>query len=246
MGTKKILMCLLLLMMILPLASAAFTSLGTFPTKEDVRLVQLCGDCTYNNITSIVYPNSSVALSGLQMTKDGTEFFYLLDAAYVEDSGTYTVNGVGDPAGADTIWAYMFTITSTGTDLTIGEAVLYILLAISVFGIFLISLYFNITIPYRNKQNDYGQIINITKTKYLKIGLIWITYSLLVWFLNILIGISVNFINLEMSYGIINILFIILNNLSLPLSIFIIVWGLIEIIRDLNLWKTIEKFGVAN
>ena len=56
--------------------SAAFISLGIFKAGDNVSLIQLCDDCTYNNITSIIYPNGTIALGEAEMTKDGTQYNY--------------------------------------------------------------------------------------------------------------------------------------------------------------------------
>lgn len=111
---NKTLTSIILSIFLISLASASFTSLGTFKAGEDIRLIQLCDDCTFNNITSILHPNSTVILSDIEMSKSGTEFYYLLNASYVGDSGTYKVNGFGDEGATNVIWAYDFEITPSG------------------------------------------------------------------------------------------------------------------------------------
>lgn len=48
-------------------------SLGIYKQGETVRVVQVCSDATYINISSIAYPNSSVAISNVGMTSAGSE-----------------------------------------------------------------------------------------------------------------------------------------------------------------------------
>lgn len=88
--------------------------IGTFPQGSNVNLIQTCDDCTYNNITSILYPNGTVILSNVQMTKDGTFYNYTLNGNYTNVLGNYIVNGVGDLGGEPTVWAYDFDITPQG------------------------------------------------------------------------------------------------------------------------------------
>ncbi len=111
---KKLILTLLIGMFLISLCSAPQTSLGVFERNKCVTLIQLCGDCTYNNITSVIYPNSTIAITDLEMTKRGAEFNYTFCLA--NETGDYLVNGVGDLGGVDIVWAYDFIITENGKD----------------------------------------------------------------------------------------------------------------------------------
>ena len=100
-----------------------------------------------------------------------------------------------------------------------------------------------ISVPYGNVRNDKGAVIKLTKLKYVKLGFILLTWVLLTWFLNILIGLSDNFISLTMYYGFFGFIFQTMNNLALPLGIIILVIAFFEIIKDVNIHKAISKFG---
>jgi len=136
-----------------------------------------------------------------------------------------------------------FLVTKTGTALETPEALIYSILACGVLLLFIISFYFMITVEYGNNINEKGAVIKLTKTKYVKLGLILLTWVLFTWFLNILIGLSDNFVSLTMYYGLFGFIFETMNNLALPLGIVIIVICLFEIIRDANIQKAISKFG---
>src|SRR3990167_9658863 len=74
---NKILLSLILSIFLISFASAAISNLGTFKQGTCVDLLQTCAFCTYNNITSVVYPNSTNAISGeIPMTKIGTSYNY--------------------------------------------------------------------------------------------------------------------------------------------------------------------------
>ena len=242
---KKVIPLMLFALILLPFTSAAFDTLGTYQQSSEITLVQLCDDCNFNNITSVVYPNSSIFISEVPMIADGTQYTFVLNRSLTSPTGTYFVNGFGDDGGTDAVWAYTFEVTSTGEILTTGESMVYVVLSFAVFAFFLISLYFTLVIPYSNKSLTDGQIVGITKTKYIKLGLILITYALFTWFLNILIGLSDNFVSLTMYYGLVTFLFNSLNLLALPLFIIIFVWTLMEIIKDIKLKGLIDKFGSA-
>ena len=143
MEMKKLTLILIVGMLLISFVSATQTTLGTFEKGECVRLVQLCGDCTYNNITSIVYPNSSVAVSNVEMTQDGSEFNYTF--CPTNKTGKYLINGVGDLSGTDTVWAYDFEITVNGKEPPSGIViVVFSLLFLVVLGTLIGLLIYNL------------------------------------------------------------------------------------------------------
>ena len=136
-----------------------------------------------------------------------------------------------------------FEVTQTGVTLDTPESLVYFILAFGVLILFALSFYFMIATEYGNETNEKGEIIKITKLKYVKLALILLTWVLFTWFLNILIGLSDNFVSLTMYYGFFGFMFTIMNSLALPLGVFIIVLSLFEIIRDANIMDNIKKFG---
>lgn len=93
---------------------SAIPTLGVFKVDTCVELKQTCGNCSYVNITSVLYPNSTPVVINDLMTKDGSSFNY----TFCENSalGNYIVNGIGDPEGVPTIFAYNYIITTTGNN----------------------------------------------------------------------------------------------------------------------------------
>ena len=102
----------LIFLFAIPMATAE--TLGTFKQNGCVNLIQTCSNCTYSNITSVVYPNSSIALSDKTMTKTGTYFNYTF--CNTSSNGIYIVTGVGDPDGTAEAWNYDFEITNDGKE----------------------------------------------------------------------------------------------------------------------------------
>ena len=94
--------------------SATETEMGIYKEGACVELIQLCGDCTFNNITSIIYPNSTKLILDVNMTKRGTEYNYTY--CFPNMSGKYLVNGVGDLGGDYTVWAYTILLTPNGEE----------------------------------------------------------------------------------------------------------------------------------
>lgn len=238
---KNKIVTLILAMFLISFATAS--SLGTFQQDTCVQLYQTCDDCTYVNLTNVIYPNSTSENINKQMTKKGVDYNYSFCSTSA--LGDYSYNTCGDKDSGFECEKIDFIITKTGKDLKLGESIIYVLLTLAVFGLFLLSLYATIVTPYSNKINERGAVIKITKLKYVKLGLILLSYSLFVWLLNVLIGVSDNFVTLTMYYGLLSFLFLTLNNLALPISIFILVLSGFEVIRDINVHKIIKKFGDA-
>lgn len=141
---------------------------------------------------------------------------------------------------------YGFEVTRNGASLSQSEALIYIVLSFGILLLSIISFYFLIITPYKNTMNEKGTLIlRINKLKYVKLGLVLITWGLFTWFLNIMIGLSENFASLTMYYGLFGGIFWIMNALSLPLAITILVIMFFEIIRDANIHKKIKKLGSA-
>ena len=148
----KWIVCMIFLMAILPMVSAE--SLGTFRNGDCVNLVKTCSNCTYANITSVIYPNSSIAVSDVEMTKSGTYYYYSF--CETDLNGIYIVTGFGDPDGEVEVWNYDFTITPNGEEASVGKAVFYIgLLAVMLFFLALCVLAFS---HYENLLTRVGTI----------------------------------------------------------------------------------------
>lgn len=122
---------------ILPIVSAE--SLGIFKNGDCVNLVQTCSNCSAVNITSIILPNSTIAVSDVEMTKSGTYYYY----SYCNTSlnGIYIVTGVGDPDAEVEVWNYDFKITPNGEEITEGKAIFYIGLLITLIFFLILSIY---------------------------------------------------------------------------------------------------------
>ena len=135
---------LLFLMFILLLSSITFgqqQSLGIFEKDSCIEIKQTCANCTYVTFSSITYPNSSIAGSGLVTVKTGTEFAYS-NFCNTTVVGQYIVNGVGDVDGLDTIFAFDFEVNPSGraTNLGVGMAMglVFIIILLVSFGSFMI------------------------------------------------------------------------------------------------------------
>ena len=99
----------------LAFVSAEVQTLGTFKQNTCIQLLQTCGNCTFNNITSVrIEGNSTSLTSQVVMTRTGTEYNHSFCESNI--STKYIVNGFGDPNGETTVWAYDFFVNPTGLE----------------------------------------------------------------------------------------------------------------------------------
>lgn len=133
----KQIMFLLTVLFLVGLVSAEVSSLGNFKMAECVEVLQTCANCSYVNITSITHPDSTVSLTDTVMTKSGFRYNYTY--CDTNEIGQFTVAGVGDVDGIDTVFAYSFGVTPSGFTGTLGFYFLILILSlgIMVLGFFL-------------------------------------------------------------------------------------------------------------
>lgn len=130
---------LLLLLLLIPFVSSEsqVQTLGIFLKETDVTLYQTCGDCSYNNVSYVTYPNGTTIISNVEMTQSGVTYSYVLIKNYTKDLGEYTVCGFGDPSSTVTTWCYNFFINETGrADPPSAVLVLFIVVFIGLLTIF--------------------------------------------------------------------------------------------------------------
>lgn len=108
---------------------------GTYKQYSQIRFTQICSDSTWINISSISYPDSTIAFSNIEMISSGNgEFYILFDDT--SELGRYDVRGISD--GCENTFATYFTITSTGNEkfdywfIIIGTALALFFLMLSV------------------------------------------------------------------------------------------------------------------
>jgi len=204
---KKLLLFALVSLILIGTISSAQTSLGTYKQGECLDLIQLCADCSYNNITSVIYPNTTRLIYDMPMTQRGSEFNYSFCNTNL--TGEYIVNGIGDLGGVNTVWAYTFDITTTGEAIDVGRGiingssllVLTILFIISLVGLFKVQSYIS------------------------KFALFWVTYLLFIaltfttWNIS-----SVYMIGTSFVIGFFRVLFLTLLIAMFPLVLLSLAW----------------------
>ena len=100
---------------------AEIESLGSVKQNDCIELIQSCSNCTFTNITSVVYPNKTKIVLGELMTKQGVEYNYSFCKTSI--IGNYIVNGFSDVDGINTVWGYDFDVTGNGKPKPAGSIV---------------------------------------------------------------------------------------------------------------------------
>lgn len=141
MKVNKILLSILFLFLFVFSVSAQSTiqTLGTYKQNDCVNIIQICSSCTYNNISTVISPNSTILLPQTTMEKTGT--FYNRTFCNTTQLGRYIVNGFGDVSGIVTVWSYDFYITASGRQLTISDSVLSGILFLAIIVLSVISFF---------------------------------------------------------------------------------------------------------
>lgn len=85
----KIMLAFLLFIFSLFMIDNVYASLGVFKQGTDINLLQTCNNCTYCNLSTITYPNSSIIYENIPMEKDGTSYNYTLNSTYTNAVGQY-------------------------------------------------------------------------------------------------------------------------------------------------------------
>jgi len=117
---------------------SALPTLGTFQQNKCINLVQTCDNCTYVNLTSVQFPNSSIQNYGVNMQKNST--YYNITFCNTELIGTYIINTVGDDDGFITTGSYSLEVTSTGEQVSLSNSIIVIVFLILA-AIFLVLAY---------------------------------------------------------------------------------------------------------
>lgn len=132
---KKLLLLLIVGIFLVVTISAEVQTFGTFKQNESVNLIQTCGTCTFNQLTSITLPDSTIVTFNTNMDKDGTFYNFTVNETNHEQLGEYIVNGVGDLDGVNTSWNYNYFITPSGRNFTTAQGNVSIGILIGALGL---------------------------------------------------------------------------------------------------------------
>ena len=230
---KQLIFIFVLALILVPMVSA--TDLGNFQKDENLTIVQMCDTCTYVTLNSVILPNGSTLLFNTNMIKSGQTFYY--NFQNTSNLGTYIYNVCGDKDSSRNCEILTFEITSSGKEFDIKHSLLYIIILLISSGFFGLSFYGFIKLPFENNRNQNGDIFSINNLKYVKIILFFISYSLLAWIANLLIGLTNNFINTKIEFKFFEVVFKLLIVTMYPLLIAGVIFIVVLLAKDSKLNK---------
>ena len=241
---KKIFAALLLGVFLISLVSAQLI----FKQSEEVDIKIVCINAGFCSVAtqcnvSVFSPTETTILDGVQATQAASLAFHniTLNSTQTEELGEYRVGGFCKDGSVTQVVDFVFDITKTGTELSTSRAILHFVLLIGVLGVFLLTLWGAIILPMKNPRGGLDEIVAVDFLKYFKLGLMFISYTLLVWVINLFLSISNNFLLLTQFNGFFTMIFVILRAFMWPL--FVTMWVVFIILawKDLRLLKLLER-----
>lgn len=127
---KKILLYMIIGLLAINLASAEVNPCGNDNSfikgrqNDIVTLKQTCDSCTYVNLSSITYPNSTLVIYNSAMTKNGIEFTTPFSNTNILGCYTYVV--FGDKDGTLQSETIDLKVTSTGEEVGSSQTIVII------------------------------------------------------------------------------------------------------------------------
>ncbi len=238
---KKILLILLLGLVLISFASATIQTLGTFQQGDCIGLIQTCGNCTYNNISTIITEaeNPTVYLINNTMSKQDTYYNYTF--CNTTSIGKYIVNGFGDLDGEKTIWNYDFEITPSGFESTSAQSILYVIVLLISCLVLALCAYGAVKIPFQNARNDENKVISISHFKYLKVMFAFFSYLILLWILNLMILITNNFLTSTVAFAFFKMIYTILLFCFYPILMLTLAIFVVNILHDKKIRKMLKR-----
>lgn len=240
---KKILLFLFVTMCILQIVTAEIdlTNGGKSALKKEtcVELQQTCDNCTYVNLTSVTYPNSTSVYFNKAMTKNGVKYNYsFCDTTPI---GSYLFSVLGDKNGVADTEEGKFEITYTGDSLNTQKSILYVaLLAVLVF-FFILIIYFTGKLPSSETRNEEGALIDINNLKYFGSVLLFADWMILIAIFYITSNLAFAYLGEVLFAKILFTFFRICFVLTLPLVVIWFIWIFYQIFKDKKLKRMISK-----
>lgn len=208
--------------------------------EPDAALIITCEDTkgfvcesTYSCNLTVISPNSSVLINDQIATQQTNFFNFSLPETDTLGLHTYNVFCQNTSnAGASTELFYL--VNLTGEELSVSKTILYIFILIVSLCFFLLCLFGAIKIPWNNKLDDEGFILEMNDLKYVKLFLWFMTYFFLLFITWLTASIS-KFLELGMASRFFDIFQSFLLIILLPVWLIVMATGLFKAFSEKNL-----------
>lgn len=221
------------------LTTAEVETLGIFKQNDCVDLLQTCSNCTYSNLSSVIFPNGTTYPISLLMTKHGTEYNYSF--CNTSALGTYIANGFSDVDGTNTVWAYDFEITYTGKALNTQTSILYIALFSLLIFFLIFTIYGIARLPGKDTTTEDNLLIDINKLKYLRTVLYGVCWGLILAIMFIVANISIGYLPDSLIGKFFFTTYSVMFVLTLPMIIILFIYLFYRIFTDREMKQMLER-----
>lgn len=198
---------------------------------DNMTISETCPTCDFINI-SIKAPNQTFIISNQPLTLSDEVFQFVLLPSQIPELGTYNVEGFSN---LDFPLKACFVVTNIPVDVTEGESSIYLILALASFFMFILCLWGAIVVPFKNKRNEFAQIIKVERLKYFKIALVFLAYLFFTWFVNLMVSMSNNLVELTQWGGFFVMMFQFMIAMAWPMFVMMFIYMSILAIKDLKL-----------
>lgn len=239
---KRLLLILVACLIIFSSLTSVEARLGNFIIGECVE-IRTISNSSFVNISNIAFVNGTSAVSNQAMDQSGKTFNFTFCGT--QEIGTY-IYDFFDAEG--NVFVNDFLISPLGDEIDTGSSIIYIIILTTLAIFFSLFLMIAIHTPFDNigEQTRSGfAITKVTKTKYVKLVAIWITYGIFLWFVVVVTGLTNNYIKFEALKTLTTNLYLFFNVIGFGLSVGIIWLLFLNLWKDIILNKTILREGKA-
>lgn len=232
---------ILFLFMCIFIISLVSAEINLEPVEKNrcIQLQQTCDNCTYVNVSSVTFPNSTVLNINNKMTKNGVNYNYSFCST--ESLGKYIFSVYGDKDTILTIEEGTFEVTYTGDLLDTQKSILYVaLLGILVF-FFILIIYFAGKLPDSEVRNEEGQLVDINNLKYLGSVLLFVDWMILIAIFYITSNLAFAYLGETLFAQVLFMIYKVCFRLTIPLIFIWFIWIFVRIMKDKKLKGMIEK-----
>lgn len=229
-----------------------YLHIDTFEKNQDIHfaghIFNISNGLTLTNTTTTCFlhlldnkGNHIIEKVNMNFNPTNDAFHYTVNKGNFTRLGEYNPLIICNATNIGGFVSYNFHVTTTGEMLDEGRAIVYFILLMGVFFIFFLTLWGAIVLPIKNKRNGLDEVIDVDYLKYAKVSFMFLSYTLLIWIINLLLTLSDSFLIATQYSGFFTMTFEILRALIWPVFVLMIIVFFILGARDLKLNKLLTK-----
>jgi len=238
---NKILLTLMIGMFLFSLVGIQAGDFDSHKQNTDFTLTISGNEATSCNTTWIKFPNGSSNILNIPMTKDGTTFYTTIESGNFSSLGTTCLGLSCTDGSQNEVGSKCLDVTPEGYTVSEGSGIIYSILFLGTLVLFIISLYYGLTLPWKNNSSEEGDLLSIDYKKYLKMFLLFTSYLILTFTFAIGKGMSNDFLMSDGAYGFFNVGFSVLLIGIMPSLIALGYFVIASAIFDKKVQRAIER-----